>query len=317
MKGQQLLAVLILIACLLRSPKCNAETLPDVRAQAVLLRQFETVAYVHTDLLANYETRDLGQGDTNGAPNLSLALRLPFVPLVAGFRALGPGTVRTLEQSYPAFFVGAKDFRPPEGFGMFSSSDCYIGIAKRGTQPDIVSVFSQAKPDFVAGTRVWVWSIPPSEGFPKPTFYYAAQIAESFLLIANDQQIFSNAARELISSETLPIGIPGWKTFSSHDYWAYRPLSRTTAVGQLGRAASGARALTFFADIDKRESRVQMYVSDEITETMPNDLPASKVVQYRRVASGIWQATIPLVEGQVTTDALYQIFYYLGFGVVL
>ncbi len=91
--------------------------------------------------------------------------------LATGIHASGPGTIRILEQSYTAFTVGAKDFTPPQGLGIFTSHDCYIGIARRGPKPDLVSVFNLAKPDFIAGARVWSWSIPPFEGYPRSTFF--------------------------------------------------------------------------------------------------------------------------------------------------
>ena len=81
--------------------------------------------------------------------------------------------------------------------------------------------------------------------------------------------------------------------------------------------SSGLQTLSFFADRDSDDSHVQVYVSDDGTGNIPNQLPASEAIRYERAARGVWQATIPLDEGPAKTDALYQLFYYFGFGVVL
>ena len=181
MRHRRLLAFAILISCSFKEPQCNAATPPEVRAEAVLFNQFETVAYTRTDLLSGFDIRELDQDERHTIPELPFTLRLPFVTLVGGLRALGSTALRVLGQSYTAFAVGAKNFTPPHGFGIFNSQACYIGIAERGAQLNLVSVFSQAKSDVIAGTRAWVWSIPPSEGHPVVTTFYAAQIADLYL----------------------------------------------------------------------------------------------------------------------------------------
>jgi hypothetical protein len=45
---------------------------------------------------------------------------------------LGPDALTTLNTNYSGVLVGAKGFKPPEGLGMFSSQDCYIGLLRPG-----------------------------------------------------------------------------------------------------------------------------------------------------------------------------------------
>ena len=129
--------------------------------------------------------------------------------------------------------------------------------------------------------------------------------------------MFSDVERSLLSAGTAPGGIPGWETLSTHDYWVYRPLPKATKLPYLDRIAPGARALTFFADIDKKQSHIQVYTSDKSENTMPDGLPASKWAQYHRMDPGIWEATIPLDQAATSVGALYEIIAYFGFGVVL
>ena len=319
MTKQRFLTVMIPIF-LLAGPECKPTTETERQAEvALFVSQFETVAYTHSDLLSNFDMGELGQKDMHAVPVPPLALRLPFVVLAAGLRALGPTALQTLGQSYTAFALGAHDFKPPEGLGMFTSRDCYIGVASGNLRPDVTKVFNSVKTEFISGTAVWAWSIPPSEGYPREMNFYAAQIGSSYLLLTNDQQMFKDTASLLLSASAAPDEIPGWETFSTHNYWVYRSLNgiKTAKLADPKGITSDARVLTFFANIDKKRATVQVHVEAKAADTMPNGLPASKWIQYHRAGPGTWEATIPLVQEPSAISALYQIFGYFGFGVVL
>ena len=110
----------------------------------------------------------------------------------------------------------------------------------------------------------------------------------------------------------------GWDVFSRHSYWIYRPVRNATGPVNLAAIMPDAHALAYFADIDNKQASVQTYISDMATKAMPDGLPGSKLIQHQRVAPGIWEATISLIEEDPTIiNVLYQIFAYFGFGVVL
>ena len=317
MTKQWFLIGIMFIFCPLGTLNCTAATVQEMRAEAVLFRRFDTVAYTHADLLVDYDIRELDQSKRHVATDLPLSLRLPFVYLVGGLRILGPNALSTLSQSYTAFAVGATDFRPPEGLGMFSSHNCYIGVMNGGPHPNLDSIFSSAKAKFLDGMPVWVWSAPPYEGQPRTTTFYAAQVANSYLLLANDQGVFSDVLSALRSSTDVSISLPGWEAVSAHDYWLYQSLSQIPNSRIRGGDRARAPALTFFADVNKRESSVLVYLTDTTMNNTPDGLPASKLCHYQHVAAGIWQANLRLAQEPTTVSALYQILAAFGFGVVL
>src|SRR5271154_7432756 len=120
--GRRLFAAVALVAFpLLGYLTCHAETKPETRAASVLFKQFETVAYARTDFLSSLDAHDFNK-DVDSLSDL----RLPFLELIGGLRALGSKTEKDVEKSYSAVLAGAKDFVGPEGLGMVSSRTCYI-----------------------------------------------------------------------------------------------------------------------------------------------------------------------------------------------
>ena len=297
----------------------HAETKPETRAASVLFKHFETVAYARTDLLSRLDAYDLNK-DVDSLANL----RLPFLELIGGLRFLGSNAERNVEKSYSAFLVGAKDFEGPEGLGAVSSHKCYVGMLEGSAQPDIEPDFRQASYESIDGRQVWTWSIPAYEGHPRPTKFYAAQIASSYFVMTNNREDFREAVHALASAEssqTTSMGVSDWESLSAHNYWVYRLIRRS---GVVSSEATGIEDLTpdmislaFSADIDKRTGLVRILSSDKSMKAIPKVFRASELNHFQSLEPGIWRETISLSKDEAGFDALFEVFYRFGFGVAL
>jgi len=303
-----------------------AQTNPETRAASMLFTQFETVAYARADFLSSFDTDDK-EKNVDSIANL----RLPFGEFVAGLKALGPNVESDLDMRYSAVLVGAKDFGGEDGLGMgmdglglINSRKCYIAVLKDGVQPDIDHHFSKSSSESIAGKSVWTWSVPQFEGTPKSTKFYAAQIGSSYFVMANDRPDFEKAVKLLTSTEdslAASVSIPGWETFSAYKYWINRQFRRSgvyslDAAG-LADLTPDVSSLTFFANVDKRESYIQVRSSDTSMKKIPNLVRGFDQNRLQPQGEGIWQAKIPLSKEETGTDTLFHVFYRFGFGMAL
>ena len=212
----------------------------------------------------------------------------------------------------------------PTGLGEIHSHTCYIGIPKDGAKPTVEAEFRYAAHISIDGMRAWTWTIPQTEEETKPTTFYAAQVAGSYLLLANTRQELQHAAKALTSAASAkpaPMSFFGWKTFSTHEYWMYR-LFRGRRV--IGADAAGMQdlppevvAITFFADLGKRESFLQVLSSDKTMKIAPKIFPGPATYVLQPQGAGAWQASIALSKDEAAFDALFGLFYRFGFGAIL
>jgi hypothetical protein len=298
--------------------RCHAQTGAEARAASVLFKRFEVVAYTKAAFLSSSEPN--GEAEVDSESNL----RLPFIPLIGGLRYLGRPTETDIEDSYESFVVGARDFISPQGLGMVNSSTCYIGILKSGAQPNVEAYFRQATHESIEGRRVWTWSLPAYEGDPTSTKFYAAQIADSYFVLSNNLQDFQAVTTSLTASEgatTVFMGVPGWTDFSTQNYWLYRSIRRNGAIDPNAAGTSlltpDVSAIIFFADAGKRQGTLRVLSSDATMKTKPKVLPDSELSRLQPQSTGIWQALLPLATDEPSFDAMFHLFYFLGYGVAL
>jgi hypothetical protein len=295
-------------------------TASEIRAVSVLSTHFETLVYAKTDLLASAE--DLRSPTKDPEPVLSdRALRLPFLELIGALTAMGPNTVSDLKLNYGSLVTGADNFTSPEGIGIVASRKCYIAVANSGTQQIGAFRFPNAKQYSFRGMPGFTWSIPPFEGHPRITVFYAGALAGTYFVLANDRQTFENIAHELAVARggrqiRLPNGSPGLTMFAAHEYWVYRQFDRIRAkdVNAAGIAAipTTSQGLAFLADKASNEATIQVY---SFAAQAPTFLQAApKLFQFQATEAGIWQALLPLSNAELTQRALLEVFYYLGFG---
>jgi hypothetical protein len=297
---------------------CDGQTATEVRAAAVQFKQFEVVAYTKTQFLSSSEPHGVGTVDSESN------LRLPFLVLIGSLRYLGPATETAIEESYSSFVVGAGDFTSPRGLGMVHSSTCYIGILKSGAQPNVERYFPGATSESIEGRQVWTWSVPPYEGYPKQTAFYAAQIADSYFVLANNLQDFEATTKALTASEgatTAFMGVPGWTDFSTQNYWLYRSIRRSGVVdlnaAGLSILTADESAIIFFADPGKRASTIRVLSVDPAMKATPKVLPESERSRLQPLGAGVWQALLPLAADEPSFDAMFYLYYFFGFGVAV
>jgi hypothetical protein len=319
-------AVVLVAVSLVGHQSCWAQTPQETRAASTLFSNFETVAYTQSNFLSSFAGYEETRG-TDSATNLAL----PFVELMDGLKALGPKVPGDLERSYGGFLVGAKDFGGeyglgpgPDGLGMINSSKCYIGLLESGALlPNLEQDFRRATYESIAGKQVWTWSVPQYEGSEKSTQFYASQIGDSYFVMTNNRADFLYATNALTPTapELSSVVVNGWKTFSTYSYWAHREIRRSV---QGSSAAVGTTtltpdvyALTFYADLNKRQGFIRVLSSDMSKKTIPNVLPVSEQGLLHAQGEGIWQAAIHLSKDQAAHSALFQVFYCLGFAVVI
>ncbi len=308
------LASLVLLSLLLFSRlTCEAATPTETRAASVLFKLNETVVYTKTDFLVRASAFDLN------IPDSEMNLRLPFVYLLGGLNALGPNALSDLAKSYRSILVGAKDFGAADvansktGLGLIDFHYCYIGILEGSAEPNIETDFRKASFESIEGRQVWTWTVPPSGEEIYPTKFYAAQIAGVYFVMTSNLQDLKETVNALISagtSDPLSIGIAGWESFSTYNYWAYRLIRQSgviSADAEIRELIPDVVSLMFYADVDKRESLIQVVSTDKSMKSRPKVLPASELNLLQPLEPGIWQAKIPLTRDEAGFDALFQV----------
>jgi hypothetical protein len=220
-----------------------------------------------------------------------------------------------LRQNYTGVLVGAKGFTPPDGIGMASSQECYIGILRPNGRSIIKADFGNAKYESIDGSRVWTWSAPPYEGYPWPTTFYAAEIANAYFILGNDLAEFGEMIRSLTSEHNKSRANAGsWEPDGVNTYWIYRSIRGSEAMHIDG--ISNAVVLKFIID-SAMQSNIEIDTSNKVSKTNPAGLLSSETLHYELKEAGRWQASIPLSRDPATVTALFRVFSAFGFGVVL
>jgi len=313
--GDLKFALIALAAVTVIGPQIgHGQTDLETHAASALFGEYETVAYAKTGFLFG--------------PGAMDHLRAPFVALLGGLNSLGPNAVNDLANSYGSILVGAKDFGAADvleskyGLGAISSHRCYIGVLGPKTLLGLDRDFRKATLESIDGRQVWTWKSTPSEE-SQSIRYYAAKVTNSFLVVANNREDFRMMAKTLSSADSQSAGtrVSGWTLLSRYDYWAYRALRRGPGVDQevagIKELPQDVFAITFFADVGKREAFIQVSSSDKSMTTKPKVLPSTELNLLHPLRPGIWEATIPLSKDEAAFDALFQVFHFLGFGAVL
>ena len=297
----------------------GAETESQKQAAAVLLNRYETVVSAHSRVLSQLHP---------GNPNQELgpkSLGLAFIYLMGGLKAIGPNALTAVEGGSDAVLTGARGFTPPKGLGAVSYRTCHIAILRPGAAQTIAREFSKVHAAPIAGWTVWTWSIPPSEGYKTPTEFYAATVASSFFVLTNNGDDLREVANAL-AKRTVPGDLHSGRDLSAlhaHAYWAYRAIRRAKGADAL---ASGLRelpvsavALELFTEYDDGRLFFNILVPDDRSGSTPPDLPSSESIHFQWAGAGVWQAAVDLkaLTPPQQTAAVFQVMYYLGYGVFL
>src|SRR5271169_2442165 len=125
--------------------------------------------------------------------------------------------------------------------------------------------------------------------------------------------------RNRFSSSHSPFGNPASSTFDAARSCSLRQRNELFQMDQKAKSSltRDVIALTFFADIDKREAFIRVFSSDRSMRTVPTVLPEAELYRLQPKEAGIWQATIPLSKDEEGSNTLFRVFYHFGFAIAL
>jgi hypothetical protein len=246
---------------------------------------------------------------------------VPFVYLLKGLDVLGKSASNKIFDSIGAAFVGAKDFRPPlgpTGLGDVQSHLCYILVLRGNSTFDLGKLLRNSPAVSSPETATWKWSAAGTEGHPEPHQFYATQVAGSYVLISNDLDDLHEVAAELSSKgRALNLsGIRDWGSISRHDVWGYRAYRHNEenkdAAGTVD-VTPDAQALAFFFDPKQQAGILRLFSPTAATADKMNG--TNLLSPFKATGSGTWETAISLVAGQKSSDQMFVVMSWFGFGV--
>jgi hypothetical protein len=301
----------VLFSCLVSQAQTTSST---ARAASVLSSRFETIVYTDARFLLNFEADSTREESLN-------ALRLPYIQFSAGLRTLSATAETEITSHYTSVLVGSKDFRSPEGVGVVTSHQCYVAV-NDGPQVSVDRVFTPATSTSIDGTRAWTWTMPPYEGYSATTTFYAAQVGSSYLVMANTREDFLAIAAALASApnrKLASVNILDWNNMNNHEYWAYRSIRRTGVLdpeaAALNHVNPELQAMSFYADISRRTSKLRVWSLDVSQKGIPKVLPDSEYGQFTVESDGVWAAPLSLTQDRRGLEAVTKLFFCLGHGI--
>jgi len=302
--------------------KCPAQSVAAARAASVLFHQFETVASTRSDFLL-YSDPDSKESRTIHAPSL----RLPFLQMMAALRALRPTAEKDVELAYTTILAGSGGFGgpvglgpEPDGLGMITARACYIAVSQGIEKPDVDADFAGASTFSVNGVHAWTWTVPSQGGASRAATFYASKVPGGYFVIANNQQDFDAVITALgvATTSTASIDVPGWETFGSYNYWAFRTIPQRLANMPADRnMLVGISAIRIFVDLDKQEGAVQLIGSDINSSSPPGIFEHLTSVRFQREGAGVWQGRVNLSMEESPDYPLFVVFGLLGYAVAL
>lgn len=309
------ITLMLIASLLLGCAKSTAKAIEQQRAASILFDQFETVFYAKADLLSSSSGyKQLSQQDAN-------LLRVPFADLLQALQPLGKQVFIELFSNVDFTLVGAKDFHAPEGpppnLGGVQSHFCYVLVLANKSIFEINKVAS--KHDVMTSTEngVWKWSAQPTEGHSQPYTFYVTQIDRSYLLISNnlnDIHVVSSRLGSNISPDLS--NLRDWQSISQHEAWGYRRYRHSetnkTAAGT-SQVTPDAQALAFLADFKQKTVTLKLFSPTTGTADKMNETGIA--FPFKASGSGVWEARIPLTGDQKTSEQLFAIMSWFGFGV--
>jgi hypothetical protein len=294
-----------------------AEANRESRAASVLFGHFETVFYAKSDVLA-------GVYDHVAQHDAEVAL-FPFLELTEALKSLGSNTSKEMLTSSEAVLLGAKDFRPPKGLGGVHSQRCYIVILGTHARFDLRAYFHRAPAGSAAGAPVWTWSAKLGEFGEedrRPSSFYAAQFANSYLLLSNNPEDLQATAKAITSSENpnkVLAGIRDWEQVSQHKVWGYRCYRHSGVVDReaagMSSVTPGTKALIFLVDFGNKACVIRLFSSDTNADTAARISSVYKLPSMKPQAAGVWETRFPLAGDEESWDRLVTVMDLFGFGV--
>jgi|ERR1700678_3918958 hypothetical protein len=315
-----------------------ASAATELRASGVILGQFETVFYSKGSLVAraaiDFEKRahDRSHAYDGLTEDNTFFLVLPFTFLADGLAEIGGQAAVDLLHSSDAVLVGAKDFRAPSSFGMIQSKFCYVVALDRQNIIESRKIFQHLSISSIDHVGpVWTWTGRLREGQSAPITYYAATVADSYLLVSNTVDEMKDIVHQLGSpanGELKPSELRRLKQVEQCEYWAYRH-SLDSVIGedatQVPYLAGGVTGLSFCVNFRRRTGAFRVFgptidshtvaaMNAYLVKSMRTGSPI-----FRLTGAGTCEATVDLTanphpNGGISMLAIVDL---LGFGIAM
>ena len=314
------------ISCL----NCSAtDTERRASAASALAGQFETIFYSSTVSLS-------GQASTGQvSKTATLGLHYPFEYLNLAIAGLPDKFFSRVLNDSVGVFVGAKEFRPPQGssgLGSVLSHRCYVVLLRDGSKFDLKQHFRTDLAAALVNGPVWKWAVHIDEfgpehigrmpaGKPRLSQLFATQVGRQYILISNNLKELRDVANELVSGnqklENLT-RIHDWGTISQYDVWGYRRYRYSGVISKVAAAMEdvepGTEAVACFLDSQKKTLTVQLFINtvqgERTVERMNTRNNFPPLIQSRK---GLWASSILLSGDNKSDEAVLVIVGLFGF----
>jgi len=312
-------SLVALAACL--SARSAAEIAEDkVQVASVLSGEFASIFYANSKPLLEARLIDSKSIGSEGS------LERPFSYLSEAY-AIVPGHLfKEILKAGNGVFVGAKDFRPPEGalgLGDVLSRRCYVVLLKNSGTFDIALYLRRFPPAKLIDRDVWKWSVHIDEfdsdlvngvpmGKPKTTSIYSRQIGNRFLLLSNDLQEMEIVSDRLVASSQ---GHPSqdeireWSELTQNQLWGYRLYEHNEDLDKMAagtqEVSPGTKAIACFLRPDRKTLTVRMFTSSiEGAETIKRLNSEKLFPLFKPIGNGAWESVIPTSDGAALNAAM-------------
>lgn len=295
----------------------TAELNGRANAAAVLFRQYETVFYTASPLLARVVSQDGLNTSGNGVT------RLPFLYFLGALQSLRANASAVILQNSEAVLLGAKGFIPPKGLGPVRSIRCYVVVMLPNRRVDIRDYFRSAERTSADGLEVFSWSARLNEfgeEDPKASKLYATLVSNSFLLVTNSLDELEIAASKLssvVDSDEFLRGIPDWALVNRYSVWGYRHY-RNAEIPQSPAAKSfvtpDSGELVSFLDLDKSAVVVRLHGLSTFESTAAKMQAIARLPDFKPDDAGTLETKFPLTDTEDCSDMLIRIMFLFGFG---
>ena len=164
---------------------------------------------------------------------------------------------------------------------------------------------------------IWKWTTPPFEGHPTPPEFYATQVGQTYLLIANKLDKLKAVVAKVESVRDGSVKeIRDWDTLRHNEMWGYRRY-RHDDVDKMAAGTDevtpDAEALAFMADLEKGVGVLWLHSSTKKTATRWGTRILSP---FKPIGQGTWETTVPLADAQAG-EQIFVVMGLFGFGVYL
>jgi hypothetical protein len=311
--------LIALATCL--SARCVAEIAEDkVQVASVLSGEFASIFYANSKPLLE---RHLIDSKTIGSEG---SLERPFGYLYEAYAPVPGHPIKEILKAGSGVFVGAKDFRRPEGslgLGEVRSRRCYVVLLKNAGSFDIALYLRRLQSATLIDGGMWKWTVHIDEfgpevvngmpmGKPKTSSIYSRQIGNRFLLLSNDLQemkIVSDRLAVVSQDHPTQDEIRKWGEITQNQVWGVRSyehyVDQDKVAAGTQEVSPGTKAIACFLRLDRKALSVRVFTSSIEGEDTIKKLNSNRLFPlFKPIGAGIWESAIPTSDGAALNAAM-------------